>query len=83
MFNNSRQDQQNDLQDVNTAERLDPALQDIYYYRSSVYMNFGQYDRVRPDLEKLLGSNPYEPVMWLNLGVLVRKKTVRSIAECI
>ncbi len=62
------------LQDLNAAERLDPANKDIYSYRSSTYINLRQYDKAQPDLEKYLSLNPYEPVMWSNLGVLSRKK---------
>ena len=65
---------ENTLQDLNAAEKLDPANQDIYSYRSSTYINLGQYDRAQADLEKYLSLNPYEPVMWSNLGVLTRKK---------
>jgi tetratricopeptide (TPR) repeat protein len=65
---------ENALQDLNAAERSDPAIQDIYSYRSSTYINLGQYDRAQPDLEKYLSLNPYEPVMWSNLGVLARMK---------
>ena len=64
----------NALQDLNGAERSDPAIQDIYSYRSSTYINLGQYDKAQPDLEKYLRLNPYEPVMWSNLGVLTRMK---------
>jgi len=65
---------ENALQDLNAAERLDPAIQDIYSYRSSTYINLGQYGKAQPDLEKYLEMNPYEPVMWSNLGVLARMK---------
>ena len=63
---------ENALQDLNAAERLDPTIQDIYSYRSSTYINLGQYASAQPDLEKYLSLNPYEPVMWSNLGVLTR-----------
>jgi tetratricopeptide (TPR) repeat protein len=62
------------IQDLNAAESFDPTSKDIYAYRSLAYINLGQNSRARADIEKYLDLNPYEPVMWANLGVLARKK---------
>ena len=63
----------NALQDLNAAERLDPADKDIYSYRSRIYFKLGQYGKAQPVLEKYLSLEPANPSMWSNLGMVARK----------
>ena len=40
----------------------------IYYNRSQIYINLGQYDKAQLDIEKYLSLNPNNADMWANLG---------------
>ncbi len=54
------------------AEQLNPKNRNIYFNRSITYHNIGDYSAEIKDLETYLKFDPYNGMMWINLGAAYR-----------